>query len=105
LLALLPQLSRLILNCVTLCYFSCRLTDVAVGEELLRRYVFIHLEHAADKLQLMLAMVHKLYALVRTAALLWLFAVVAVLMLPLVHKLYALVSLQHMYQLLWLDRA
>jgi hypothetical protein len=38
---------------------------MAVGEELLRRYVFIHLEHAADKLQLMLAMVHKLYALVR----------------------------------------
>lgn len=42
-----------------------RLSDAAVGEELLRRYVFIHLEHAADKLQLMLAMVHKLYALVR----------------------------------------
>uniref|UniRef100_A0A383WM53 DNA-directed RNA polymerase subunit beta n=1 Tax=Tetradesmus obliquus TaxID=3088 RepID=A0A383WM53_TETOB len=41
-----------------------RLSDAAVGEELLRRYVFIHLEHAADKLQLMLAMVHKLYALV-----------------------------------------
>jgi hypothetical protein len=40
---------------------------VAVGEELLRRFVFIHLEHAADKLQLMLAMLHKLYSLVRAA--------------------------------------
>jgi hypothetical protein len=41
---------------------------VAVGEELLRRYVFIHLEHAADKLQLMLAMLHKLYSLVSASS-------------------------------------
>lgn len=36
-----------------------------VGQELLRRYVFIHLEAPGDKLQLMLTMLHKLYALVR----------------------------------------
>lgn len=33
--------------------------------ELLRKYVFIHLSEPGDKLQLMLAMLHKLYALVR----------------------------------------
>jgi hypothetical protein len=44
---------------------------VAVGEELLRRYVFIHLEHAADKLQLMLAMLHKLYSLVGASGSSW----------------------------------
>ncbi len=37
-----------------------------MGELLLRRYVFIHLDKAADKLELMLAMLHKLYALVST---------------------------------------
>jgi hypothetical protein len=36
-----------------------------VGQELLAKYVFIHLSEPADKLQLMLAMLHKLYALVR----------------------------------------
>lgn len=41
-----------------------RLSDAEVGEELLRRYVFIHLDKPADKLELMLAMLHKLYALV-----------------------------------------
>lgn len=35
-----------------------------VGEELLRKYVFTHLQEPADKLQLMLAMLHKLYAMV-----------------------------------------
>lgn len=45
----------------------CRRSDYEVGEELLRKYVFIHLSEPADKLQLMLAMLHKLYALVRPA--------------------------------------
>ena len=35
-----------------------------VGEELLRLYLFIHLKHPADKLNLLLFMLHKLYALV-----------------------------------------
>lgn len=43
----------------------CRRSDYEVGEELLRKYVLIHLTEPADKLQLMLAMLHKLYALVR----------------------------------------
>lgn len=43
---------------------ACRRSDYEVGEELLRKYVFIHLSEPADKLQLMLAMLHKLYALV-----------------------------------------
>jgi hypothetical protein len=47
---------------------SCRRSDYEVGEELLRKYVFIHLSESADKLQLMLAMLHKLYALVSTRA-------------------------------------
>ena len=34
-----------------------------VGEELLRQYLFIHLTHPADKLNLLLTMLHKLYAL------------------------------------------
>ncbi len=34
---------------------------------LLRDYVFIHLERPADKLSLLLAMLHKLYALVAGA--------------------------------------
>ncbi len=46
----------------------CRRSDYEVGEELLRKYVFIHLSEAADKLQLMLAMLHKLYALVSWSA-------------------------------------
>lgn len=41
-----------------------RRSDSDVGEELLRKYVFIHLSEPADRLQLMLAMLHKLYALV-----------------------------------------
>jgi hypothetical protein len=41
-----------------------RQSDYEVGEELLRQYVFIHLSEPADKMQLMLAMLHKLYALV-----------------------------------------
>jgi DNA-directed RNA polymerase I subunit RPA2 len=45
----------------------CRRSDYEVGEELLRKYVFIHLSEPADKLQLMLAMLHKLYALVSEA--------------------------------------
>ena len=36
-----------------------------IGESLLRQYVFVHLDHAADKFQLLLHMLHKLYALVR----------------------------------------
>ncbi|GLC33155.1 hypothetical protein PLESTB_000364600 [Pleodorina starrii] len=45
-------------------------TDFEVGEALLRDYVFIHLDPArpADKLALLLAMLHKLYALVAGAA-------------------------------------
>ena len=35
-----------------------------MGLTLLHRYVFIHLDQAADKLELLLAMLHKLYALV-----------------------------------------
>lgn len=42
-----------------------RLSDYEVGQELLRQYVFIHLAESADKMQLMLAMLHKLYAMVR----------------------------------------
>ncbi|KAK9863838.1 hypothetical protein WJX84_009250, partial [Apatococcus fuscideae] len=41
-----------------------RRTDYQVGEELLRLYLFIHLTHPADKLNLLLFMLHKLYALV-----------------------------------------
>lgn len=44
-----------------------RQSDYEVGEELLRQYVFIHLSEPADKLQLMLAMLHKLYALVSSS--------------------------------------
>ncbi|EFJ43848.1 hypothetical protein VOLCADRAFT_95925 [Volvox carteri f. nagariensis] len=45
-------------------------TDFEVGQVLLREYVFIHLdpERPADKLALLLAMLHKLYALVSGAA-------------------------------------
>lgn len=39
-----------------------------VGEHLLRELLFIHLEHPADKLQLAVQMMVKLYALVRGAA-------------------------------------
>jgi hypothetical protein len=46
---------------------ACRRSDSQVGEELLRKYVFIHLAEPGDKLQLMLAMLHKLYALVSKA--------------------------------------
>lgn len=49
----------------------CRRSDYEVGEELLRKYVFIHLSEPADKLQLMLAMLHKLYALVSEAGMLY----------------------------------
>lgn len=35
-----------------------------IGEAVLRSYVFIHLEQPADKLQLLLAMMHKLYAMI-----------------------------------------
>lgn len=31
---------------------------------MLRKFVFIHLEQPADKLQLLLAMMHKLYAMI-----------------------------------------
>jgi hypothetical protein len=34
--------------------------------DLLRRFVFIHLEAPGDKLALLVAMLHKLYALVRS---------------------------------------
>jgi hypothetical protein len=40
--------------------------DAAVGEDLLRRYVFVHLGHPADKLALLLLMLHKLYAMARS---------------------------------------
>ena len=35
-----------------------------IGEAVLRKFVFIHLEQPADKLQLLLAMMHKLYAMI-----------------------------------------
>ena len=35
-----------------------------IGEIVLRNFVFVHLEQPADKLQLLLAMMHKLYAMV-----------------------------------------
>lgn len=38
--------------------------DAAVGEEVLRRIVLVHLDSSADKLRLLLFMVRKLYALV-----------------------------------------
>ncbi|KAK9824626.1 hypothetical protein WJX72_011831 [[Myrmecia] bisecta] len=41
-----------------------RHTDYQVGEYLLANYVFIHLEQPGDKLGLLIAMLHKLYALV-----------------------------------------
>jgi hypothetical protein len=51
-----------------MCYHSKqrynRRSDYEVGQELLDKYVFIHLSEPADKLQLMLTMLHKLYALV-----------------------------------------
>lgn len=40
-----------------------RLTDMHAGEELLRNYMFIHLDRQADKLQLAYQMLLKLYAL------------------------------------------
>lgn len=40
------------------------MSDYDVGQKLLREYVFIHLEKPGDKLQLLLAMLNKLYALV-----------------------------------------
>ncbi|KAL0055264.1 hypothetical protein WJX82_009622 [Trebouxia sp. C0006] len=39
-------------------------SDYAIGEIVLRNFVFVHLEQPADKLQLLLAMMHKLYAMV-----------------------------------------
>jgi len=51
-------------SCTTAILLRCRRSDSDVGEELLRKYVFIHLSEPADRLQLMLAMLHKLYALV-----------------------------------------
>ncbi|KAG1670388.1 hypothetical protein FOA52_000148 [Chlamydomonas sp. UWO 241] len=44
-----------------------RLSDAEVGQELLRQYIFTHLDHAADKMQLLLHMLHKLFALVNSA--------------------------------------
>lgn len=38
--------------------------SVQVGELLLRQYIFIHLSHHGDKFHVLLAMVHKLYAMV-----------------------------------------
>lgn len=35
-----------------------------VGQQLMREHLFVHLEHPLDKLNLLLAMIHKLYALV-----------------------------------------
>ncbi len=35
-----------------------------IGETVLRNFVFVHLEQPADKLQLLLAMMHKLYAMI-----------------------------------------
>lgn len=35
-----------------------------IGEVVLRNFVFVHLERPADKLQLLLAMMHKLYAMI-----------------------------------------
>eukprot|EP00201_Polytomella_parva_P019467 CAMPEP_0175041304 /NCGR_PEP_ID=MMETSP0052_2-20121109/1831_1 /TAXON_ID=51329 ORGANISM="Polytomella parva, Strain SAG 63-3" /NCGR_SAMPLE_ID=MMETSP0052_2 /ASSEMBLY_ACC=CAM_ASM_000194 /LENGTH=1341 /DNA_ID=CAMNT_0016303785 /DNA_START=27 /DNA_END=4052 /DNA_ORIENTATION=+ len=46
---------------------SPRLTDFEVGEALLKEYVFVHLSRPADKLALLLSMLHKLYALVNGA--------------------------------------
>lgn len=37
---------------------------VQIGETVLRNFVFVHLEQPADKLQLLLAMMHKLYAMI-----------------------------------------
>ena len=38
-------------------------TSLQAGMQLLREHVFIHLEHPADKLNLLLAMLNKLFAL------------------------------------------
>lgn len=43
-----------------------RTTDLQAGEHLLRHYVFIHLSKPADKLNLLVQMLHKLYALVNS---------------------------------------
>lgn len=56
--------SKMLWLLLLLCSSLPRRSDYEVGEELLRKYVFIHLSEPADKLQLMLAMLHKLYALV-----------------------------------------
>ena len=37
---------------------------VQIGETVLRNFMFVHLEQPADKLQLLLAMMHKLYAMI-----------------------------------------
>ena len=39
--------------------------DMAVGEQLLRELIFVHLERGADKFALLILMLRKLYALVR----------------------------------------
>lgn len=41
-------------------------SDVAVGEELLRQYLFIHLKTNTEKVALMVLMLQKLYQLART---------------------------------------
>ena len=41
--------------------------DMAVGEQLLRELIFVHLERGADKFALLILMLRKLYALVRPA--------------------------------------
>lgn len=48
---------------VWLCGADLLLT-LQIGEAVLRKFVFIHLEQPADKLQLLLAMMHKLYAVI-----------------------------------------
>ena len=39
-------------------------TTLQIGEIVMRKFVFIHLERPADKLNLLVAMMQKLYALV-----------------------------------------
>lgn len=39
-------------------------SEAAVGELVMRKFIFIHLERPADKLNLLVAMMHKLYAMV-----------------------------------------
>jgi hypothetical protein len=51
-------------KCYRLDVLRCLCTREQVGLQLLDDFVFIHLDHPLDKFNLLLQMLHKLYALV-----------------------------------------